>query len=97
MNEKVISTFTIPVTLRIRESPLCLEGESVYNKAVLEFNEYHTGKKLFPLDEEVPPSKTGETMQDLHHRLFACHRGEVVVEVLEDGTLRVKKDQNNWR
>ena len=68
---------------------------TIYNQAVLEFNEHHTGQKLFPLDEEVPLSNTGERMQDLHHRLFASHTGEVVVEVLEDGTLRVKKDQSN--
>lgn len=95
MKKQVVSTFITSIHLRIRESPLCLEGESEYNKAILEFNEYHTGQKLFPFDEEIPPSKTGISMQDLHHRLLAPQVAEIVVEVLEDGSLRVKKDQGD--
>lgn len=94
---KVISTFKHPVSLSIRCSPTCYDAgiDSAYNIAVNKFNEYHTGQKYFPFDEPIPPTKSGTDLKDLHHRLFASTAVEVIVELLEDGSLRVKKDQGN--
>lgn len=93
---KVISTFKHPVSLSVRCSPTCYDPDIdfVSNTAINEFNEYHTGQKYFPLDEAIPPTKSGADLRDLHHRLFASTVVEVIVELLEDGSLRIKKDQN---
>lgn len=94
---KVISTFRHPVSLSIRYSPTCYDPDIdfVSHIAVNEFNEYHTGQKYFPLDKPVPPTKSGADLKNLHHRLFSSTGTEVVVELLEDGSLRIKKDQSN--
>lgn len=87
MKNTVVTTFRMPVSLRV---------DAAYrdSEAIFEFNNYHTGKTVFPFDEDVPLSKTGAKMQDLHHHLFSSYSAEIVVEVLEDGTLRVKADQS---
>lgn len=54
-----------------------------------------TLQKYFPLDKPVPPTKSGADLKNLHHRLFSSTGTEVVVELLEDGSLRIKKDQSN--
>lgn len=82
MKNTVVTTFRMPVYLSINDA------------ATESFNNYHTGKVSFPLDEDVPLSWTGAKMQDLHQRLFSSYSAEIVVEVLEDGTLRVKADQS---
>lgn len=87
MENQVVTTFRMPVSLRI-------DAANGNDEKILDFNKYHTGKTVFPFDEEVPPSKTGAKMQDLHRCLFSSHIAEIVVEVLEDGTLRVKADQS---
>lgn len=94
---KVISTFKHPVYLSVRYLPMCYDAgiDSAYNIAISEFNEYHTGQKHFPFDEAIPPTKSGADLKDLHHRLFASTSAEVIVELLEDGSLRVKKEQGN--
>ena len=93
---KVISTFKHPVSLSVRYSPKCYDAgiDSAYNIAVSEFNEYHTGQKYFPFDKSIPLTKSGADLRDLHHRLFASTAVEVIVELLEDGSLRIKKDQS---
>lgn len=97
MEKRVVSTFKHPVSLSVRYSPTCYDPDVdfVSNIAVSEFNEYHTGQKYFPLNEAIPSTKSGADLKDLHHRLFASTGAEVVVELLEDGSLRIKKDQGD--
>lgn len=61
------------------------------SKVLREVNLYHIGKEgISTLEEEWPKGKNGIDMNDVHTRLYRTYRVDVIVEVLEDGSLRLK-------
>lgn len=54
-------------------------------------NKHHTGQETAPLDEEFPPTKHGHDLKDVHHRIHTTYSDEVIVQVMEDGRLRLKR------
>lgn len=66
----------------------------VTTEGLRKFNEYHIGRKTVPLDEEWPDSQYGYKMRELHNMIRTVYTVEVVVEVLEDGSLQLKKQQS---
>jgi len=69
---------------------LCLNG--AYDREIIKkFNYFHTDLEYFVRDKEVPDSKYGQKISDLHWRLHASQAVDITVEVLEDGSMRVKQ------
>lgn len=80
---RIVETF-------IYKTNVSITSDTLINK----FNLYHTGKESFPLDEDIPQTKSGEDLVALHNKLFSTTTIGIVLELLEDGSLRVKKDQS---
>lgn len=73
---KPITEFRTTVDLLLPPNP------SPVRRAV---NRYFTGRDTIPPDEEVPPE-----LRKAHERMNMTHRISVVVEVMENGGLRLK-------
>lgn len=50
-------------------------------------NFHLAGKESFPLNQEVP-----DFIKRVHHKLAMGHYLEVTIQVMEDGSLVIKKD-----
>ncbi len=66
------------------------------SRVLREVNKYHIGKEgISTLEEQWPKGKNGIDMQSVHHKLYSTYRIDVIVEVLEDGSLRLKGQKND--
>ncbi len=52
-------------------------------------NKYHTGRETFPLDEVI----NCQELLDASYQIKRQHEVEVTVQVMSDGTLRIKELQ----
>lgn len=59
-------------------------------KPLKAFNMYHIGKESVPLDEEWPVGRNGLNMAHAHHKIHSTYMVNVTVQVMEDGSLRLK-------
>lgn len=76
---KVIAEFPLNVDVSLSSCPDRKEVLEQINKAL-------TGKKEFALDEEVP-----EELVRVHRNVHMYHRKTIIVEVFEDGEMRIKR------
>jgi len=79
----VVTEFKYPITLSLN-SHMC-------GDIIRKFNYFHTDLEYFVLNKEVPDSKYGQKMSDLHWRLHSSQPVDIIVELLEDGSMRVKQ------
>lgn len=52
---------------------------------VRKVNKHHIGKETIPMDEKAP-----QNLVNVHYNLHRMYSTKVMVQVLEDGTLRLK-------